>query len=170
MSLDDFALYYALVLGVGQGLGGFVSGWLVDKLGVRNHAAYAYVPAMALALAIPGWIGFAYAPTWQLSLAFLAIPVFLTIFFLAPVIAIVVNGVSASRRTLSCALLLFLVNGIGFGVGPLIAGALGDHFMAVDAGSPWQSAMLWMTPFYVLAVALFLVLGYFLKKRQEAAG
>lgn len=169
MALADYAVYYALVLGIGQGLGGFASGWLVDKLGAKNQSAYALVPAAALALSIPGWLAFIYAPTWQLSLAFLAIPTFLTIFYLAPAIAIVVNSVSPSRRTLSSALLLFLLNGIGFGLGPWIAGRMGDYFADAGAALPWREAMLWMTPFYVLAVVMHLWLAAALKARQKKA-
>jgi MFS family permease len=122
MTLDEYAVWYALVLGVGQGLGGWASGRLADRLGARNIAAYAYVPAAALALAVPFYLGFIWAPTWPLALAFLAVPSFLNIFYLAPAIAVVVNTVSPARRTMASALLLLLLNGLGFGLGPTASG------------------------------------------------
>lgn len=169
MSLDEYAVWYALVLGISQGAGGFASGWLVDKLGARNKSAYAYVPAVALTLAIPFYLGFVWAPTWPMSLAFLSGAIFLTIFFLAPAIAVVVNTVSAAQRTLSSAMLLLLLNGLGFGLGPLIAGALSDYFKAVHPDHFWQLAMYWLTPFYVISILCHLFLARQLRIRQERA-
>jgi MFS family permease len=170
MSLDEYAIWYALVLGIGQGAGGLVSGWLVDKLGTKHKSAYAYVPAAALLLAIPFYLAFVWAPTWQLSLAFLAVPIFLTIFFLAPAIAVVVNTVPASQRTLSSALMLLLINGFGFGLGPLIAGWLSDYFKPTNPDHFWQLAMYWLTPIYVVSIVFHLLLARQLRLRQERAG
>ena len=99
MSLDDYAVWYALALGISQGLGGFVSGRLVDRLGKKSKSAYAYVLAIALTIAIPFYLAFVWTPDWRLSLAFLSVAIFTSIFYLAPAIAVVVNTVSASQRT-----------------------------------------------------------------------
>src|SRR5690606_10374605 len=50
MQLGEVAIWYALVVGVGMGGGIYVSGWLIDRFGVRTKAAYAVIPAISLVL------------------------------------------------------------------------------------------------------------------------
>ena len=54
--------------------GMFISGRLIDRFAPRSKTAYAWLPAVALALAIPFFIGFVWAPGWPLALVFLAVP------------------------------------------------------------------------------------------------
>ncbi len=70
MTLNEVAIYYALLIGVGISAGMYTSGRLIDKLAPRGKQAYAIVPAVGLALAIPFFIGFVWAPTWPLALLF----------------------------------------------------------------------------------------------------
>ncbi|KAK0348110.1 hypothetical protein LTR94_038538, partial [Friedmanniomyces endolithicus] len=58
MTLNDVALWYALVVAVGMGGGIFASGWLIDRYTRRSKTAYALLPAMSLALALPFYIAF----------------------------------------------------------------------------------------------------------------
>src|SRR4029077_3165353 len=53
MTLGEVAVYYALVVGIGMSAGIFVSGWVIDRFTRRYKQAYAVVPAISLALAIP---------------------------------------------------------------------------------------------------------------------
>src|SRR6185503_1253703 len=53
MTLNEIAVYYAILIGAGIGSGMYVSGRLIDRLARRSKAAYGYLPAAALALAIP---------------------------------------------------------------------------------------------------------------------
>jgi MFS family permease len=168
MSLDEYAVWYALMFGISQGLGTWAAGWLADKFGAKHMSGYAYVPAIGLALAIPFYLAFLYAPTWRLALAFLAVPTFFNTFYLAPAIAVVINSVSPRRRTTSSALLLFLLNGLGFGFGPTLVGAWAKHYQTLHDPHPWQSALFWLTPLAVVAVILHLVLARFLRLREAS--
>ena len=98
MTLREVALYYALLVVICVSAGMYTSGRLIDRLAPRSRSAYAYLPAVALALAIPFFIGFAWAPTWPLALAFLAVPMFLNYFYLSPAVALVQEA-SAAERT-----------------------------------------------------------------------
>lgn len=126
MSLTQVAAYYSLVLGITGMIGTFAAGWLVDKLSVRDRRWFAWVPAIAFAITIPFWIGLLYAPTWQIALACIAVPALLNTCYLAPALAVVQNAVAPNRRTISGAVLLFILNIIGLGAGPVYVGRISD--------------------------------------------
>src|ERR1044072_1917 len=80
MTLNQVAVWYALVVGLGMTGGIFVSGRLVDLFCHRLKQAYALIPALGLIVACPLFVAFIHAPTWQIALAFLIAPIFLNYF------------------------------------------------------------------------------------------
>ncbi len=124
----DFILTYAIELAICMGVGTWLSGVLVDWLSKRSKIWYALVPAFALATALPFYVGFVWAPTWQMTLAFLAVPTMLNNAYLAPALALVQNSVKPAQRTMSGALLLMVLNLIGLGLGPTFIGEMSTRF------------------------------------------
>lgn len=169
MTLSEVAVYYALLVGICVSAGMYASGRLVDWLGARSKTAYAYVPAAGLALAVPLFAGFVWAPSWPLALAFLAIPTGLNYFYLSPAVTLVQEEVQPNQRVLSGALLLLVMNLIGLGLGPTYLGAASDFFRVTNPENSLQLAFYTLIPFYFLAVALFLMLAKALRKEQAAA-
>jgi sugar phosphate permease len=127
MSIAEVGAYYSLVLGITGIIGTFGSGWLVDRLSLRDRRWYSWVPAIAFALTIPALAGLLWAPTWQIALLFLAVPSLLNNMYLAPALTVVQNAVPPARRTMSGAILLFILNLVGLGGGPLYVGYISDH-------------------------------------------
>src|SRR4029079_6244104 len=84
MTLGAVAVWYALVLAVAVGAGMYTSCRMISRLAPRTKRAYAYLPAAALAVALPFFIGFVMAPGWRLALLFLEDPLFLNYFFPSP--------------------------------------------------------------------------------------
>lgn len=166
MTLREVAIYYALLVGIAVTGGIFVSGRLVDRLVPRSKRAYAYVPALALAIAIPFFIGFAWAPTWPIALGFLVAPTFLNYFYLSPAVALIQQEVRPQQRVLSGALLLLVMNLIGLGLGPTYLGAASDFFRPSHPNNSLQLAFYTLVPFYFLAVSLFLALARALGRDQ----
>ena len=126
MSLGEVAAYYSVVLGVTGVIGTFLAGWLADKLGHRDRRWYAWIPAIAFAITIPFWGLILWAPSWRLSLVFIAVPALLNSMYLAPALVVVQNAVPPARRTISGAMLLFVLNLVGLGGGPLFVGRISD--------------------------------------------
>lgn len=167
MTLEEIAIYYALLIGIGIGAGMYVSGRLIDRFASRSKSAHGWLPAAALALAIPFFAGFVWAPTWPLALAFLAVPTFLNYFYLSPAVTLVQEEVRPHERVLAGALLLLVMNLIGLGFGPTYLGAASDYFRAAHPDNSLQLAFYTLIPFYVLAVALHLWLARILKRRTR---
>lgn len=126
MSESDVATWYALVLGVTGVIGTFGAGALVDRLGKTDRRWFAWVPAIAFAISIPFFIGLIWAPTWQLSILFIAGPALLNNMYLAPALTVAQNAVVPARRTITGAILLFVLNLVGLGVGPVYVGRIAD--------------------------------------------
>lgn len=152
MTLDEIAVWYALILGVCVSAGIFLSGRLIDRFGQRSPRVYGLVPGVALAAAVPFFIGFVHAPTWPVALVFLAVPTFLNYFYLTPAVTLVQNSVSARHRTLAGAVLLLIMNLIGLGLGPTWVGGMSDWLRPTHPGNSLQLALYTLVPFYLIAI------------------
>jgi len=170
MTLKQVALYYALVVAICMGGGIFVSGRVIDRFAHRTKAAYAVIPAITLAAAVPFFLGFIWAPSWPLALLFLAGPTFLNYFYLSSAVTLVQNEVRADQRVLSGALLLLIMNLVGMGVGPTFVGEMSDAFHTAHPQHSLQLAFLCLTPFYVLAILLFIALARVLARGAAKSG
>ncbi|MFN6936338.1 MAG: spinster family MFS transporter, partial [Tsuneonella sp.] len=130
MTLSEVAVWYALVIIVGMGGGMIASGKLIDRLSVRSRKSFATAPAASLAIAAPFYLGFVWAPTWELALALLTIVMFFNYFYLSCSVTLVQEEVAPNQRVLAGALLLLVMNFIGLGLGPTWVGAASDWFAA----------------------------------------
>jgi MFS family permease len=125
-TLKDVSDYYGWVIGGTGVVGTFAAGWLADKLGQMDRRWYAWIPVIAFALSLPALAGLIWAPTWQIALAFIAVPALLNNMYLAPALAIVQNAVPPGQRTMAGAILLFILNLVGLGGGPIFLGHVSD--------------------------------------------
>ncbi|MFT6474106.1 MAG: putative MFS family arabinose efflux permease [Qipengyuania sp.] len=168
MTLEDVAVWYALVVGIGMSTGIYASGRIVDRFARRSKAAYATVPAASLVLALPFFIGFAWAPSWKIALAFLLVPMFLNSFFLSATVTFVQNEVAPERRVISGALLLLVMNFIGLGLGPTYVGMMSDFFRPAYGEHALQTAYYALAPMYLIGALLFLWLARLIKRAEAA--
>jgi len=159
MTLQEIALWYALLLGVSVSLGIFGSGWLIDRLSRRYKTAYAYLPAVGLIVAAPFFAGFVWSSDWRVALLFLSVPMALNYFYLSPAVTLVQEEVRPNQRVLAGALLLLVMNLIGLGLGPTFLGAASDFFRASHPDNSLQMAFYCLLPFYGLAIVMFLGLA-----------
>ncbi len=171
MVLGEVAVWYALVLLVGMGGGMIASGRVIDRMVRKSRAGYAVAPALSLMVAMPFYLAFVWAPGWPLALALLAVVMVFNYFYLSASVALVQEEVKPNQRVLSGALLLLIMNFIGLGLGPTWVGFASDWFQAQGDVHGLQSALYTLTPFYVVAIALFLWLARLLRRegRQPEA-
>jgi len=166
MTLEEVALWYALVVGFGMGLGMLVSGRMLDRWTRTSRTAFALAPAVSLALSLPLYIGFVWAPAWELALIFLTPVMFLNYFYLSASVALVQDEVRPNQRVLAGALLLLVMNFIGLGLGPTYVGAASDWFLARGMENSLQIALYTLCPFFIIAILIFLSLAK--RLRDEA--
>ena len=168
MTLEEAAVYYALATGIGIGTGMVISGRVIDRMTRRSRAAYGTVPALSLVFALPFYVAFVWAPTWQLALIFLTGAMMLNYFHLSASVALVQEEVRPNQRVMSGALLLLVMNFIGLGLGPTWVGAASDWFAVRGEPHPLQVALYTLTPFYGVAIVIFLRLARTLRREGAA--
>ena len=157
MSLHEIAIWWSVLNAVAGGFGTFGSGWLVDRLAHWNRAAYALVPAGAFAISVPFFLAFLQASTWQQAMLYLIVPILMGTVYLAPGIAVVQNAVAPGQRGTSSAILLFLLNLIGLGGGPLYVGLVADHFKPTHGVQALHFGLMALIPFFVVTVIAHLM-------------
>ena len=170
MTLREVAVYYALVVVIGMGGSMLVSGRVIDRFTRRSKQAYALVPAVSLAFAIPFFLAFVWTASWHLALPLLMVTSFLNYFYLSSTVALVQEEVRPDQRVMSGALLLLVMNFIGLGLGPTFVGAASDFFRASHPHNSLQMALSALAPFYLVAILLFLSLARVLRNESRAAG
>lgn len=170
MALKQIATHYALVVLIGLGGSMFVSGRVIDRFTRTSKEAYALVPAGSLALAVPFYLAFLWAPSWHLALCFLVVTLFLNYFYLSSMVTLVQEEVRSDQRVMSGALLLLVMNFIGLGLGPTYVGAASDYFHAAYPHRSLQIALYTLVPFYLVAILLFLRLARVLSRENNALG
>ncbi|HTR24529.1 MAG TPA: MFS transporter [Terriglobales bacterium] len=170
MVLKQIAVYYAIVFLIGVGGSMFVSGRLIDRFTRTSKRAYALIPSISLALAMPFYLAFVWAPSWQLALLFLVATQFLNYFYLSSMVTLVQEEVRPDQRVMSGALLLLVMNFIGLGLGPTYVGAASDFFHTAHPHSSLQIALSTLAPFYLVAILLFLRLAHVLACENNTLG
>ncbi|MDP3740484.1 MAG: MFS transporter [Hyphomonadaceae bacterium] len=170
ITLEEVAIWYALVVGIAMSAGIFVSGRMIDLFTRKSRVAYAMLPAISLACAIPFYIGFVWAPSWPLALLFLIGPTFLNYFYLSSCVTLVQQEVRPNERVMSGALLLLVMNMIGLGLGPTYVGAASDFFRASNPENSLQIALYTLLPFYLIAIACFTWLARRLRREDRSSG
>jgi predicted MFS family arabinose efflux permease len=126
MQPAEIGLWLGLITGVGGGIGAMSGGVLADRLGVRDARWSLWVPALASLVEIPFWFVFLLWPD-PIPAILGGIPGVLGgAMWLGPVFATTQSLVRPDMRALASAVLLFVINLIGLGVGPQAVGVLND--------------------------------------------
>jgi len=126
MSLAEIGVYLGLILGIAGGLGFAGGGYVADKVATQRRK---YSLWSVSAATMFGWL-FIF-PIYLLDnaywvLAAFVIPTIFSNFYLATTFAQVQGLVGLRMRAVASALLLFLLNIIGLGLGPMFTGILSD--------------------------------------------
>ncbi|MEL6781409.1 MAG: MFS transporter [Pseudomonadota bacterium] len=124
LDIQTAALLFGVILGVMAAIGVFSSGWLSDKLAQRHPNALSWLPALGMGASVPlYWVGYTLDSLW-LAMPPLMIAAMIHYFYLGPMYAVAGGVVDSRMRATSVALTLFVVNLLGYGLGPPIIGAL----------------------------------------------
>lgn len=150
MPLDRVGAVYSPLMGLAVGIGILGSGWLGDRFAVRSAAAYNLTAAVAFLLAAPLFALAVSAATWQATVALLLLPLLLGFTYLSPAIAVVHNNVPASARSTASAFLLFVLNLLAIGLGPVFVGVVSDLLAPNFGGDALRVAMFALIPFFLL--------------------
>lgn len=159
MGSTEVGLIFALIVGLGGGLGTYASGRFAD-IAARRGGVHRNLlaPAIAAVISIPFWVPFFLADNVAVAIAAAVIPISLSASFIGPCIATVQTIAPPAMRARAAAIQLFVGNLIGLGLGPLVIGVLSDLLRPVFGADSLRYAMfagvaaaVASIPFYLIA-------------------
>lgn len=163
MSTGEVGTWLAFVIGLFGGVGTFLGGYLADRLGLRDRRWYMWLPMLATGLATPFFFGVFLSPTYGMAFLYMMIPTMLTSFYLGPVFSMTQGLVPPAMRATAAAVLLFIINIIGLGLGPQFAGILSDLLRPVYEGESMRYALLFVSMFTLLGALLYWFAALYLR-------
>jgi predicted MFS family arabinose efflux permease len=126
LSLAQTGLVLGLVSGSAGFVGQIVCGRLADRLGQRDPRWYMYFPAITSIAALPFLVGFLLIPDLWLAVAISVPGAFAASSWTGPTYAMAQGLAPLQMRAVASALVVFMLNLIGMGLGPLFVGWLND--------------------------------------------
>ena len=129
------------IFGVGGAIGSFAGGFLTDHFGKKDKRWYLRLPAYAIILSIFFAAGALFVQQTSISLICLGCCASLQSMYLGPSIAVAHSLVPASMRSLTSAILFFVLNLIGLGLGPLVVGIVSDKLAPTFGNESLRWAM-----------------------------
>ena len=126
MSSGEIGTWLGLILGIPGGIGIVLGGVLADRFGSRDTRWYLWIVTVALVLSTPFSLAVFLSPTATGALLFLMLPVLLGNFYQATTFSQTQGLVPLGMRAVAAAVLLFIINIIGLGLGPQAVGIVSD--------------------------------------------
>ena len=122
--------FLGIALGITSGvmaiIGTLLGGRLADHLARKDARAYAMIPAVGALAGLPFSLAALNADSLLVAFAFLTAPGLLGSMWLGPAYGVVQSLVRPQTRATATAVVLFVANLIGLGLGPLFVGILSD--------------------------------------------
>jgi MFS family permease len=172
MSLAEAGTTLAIVTVIGGAAGTYFGGMLSDRFATQRQDSryYLWVPAVSLLIGFPLSQGVLAFNDTTIVIALLSPVVMCSAAYLAPSITATYGLVGIRERALASALLLFILNLIGLGLGPLFAGIASDQLRQafLDRGMAEAEALgegLRWSLRVIVAVNLWSAVHYFLAAR-----
>lgn len=141
MSPTEVGLMYGVVAGVGGFIGTLMGGFLADNRGEKDRRWFLWMPMLGKVIGGPLFIASMLAPNAEISLLLYFPAIALAAMFLGPTVAITHRLVPPAMRAMSSAVLFFIINMIGLGLGPTMIGLVSDWITANAEGlaqsAPW---------------------------------
>ncbi len=131
LTIQEASLLFGIILGLMAAIGVFASGWLADRLSSRYPTALSWLPAVGMGLSVPLYaFGFMSGSLWT-AMPALMIAAMIHYFYLGPMYAVSGGVVDSRMRATAVAITLFVVNLLGYGLGPLVIGVLSTFLKSV---------------------------------------
>lgn len=131
LSVAEAGGLFGAIYAMGAVIGSIAGGMLADRLAQRDRAWLAKISGCAMWVAIPLFECALGAPHLVVMIPFLLLAVIALTASSPPAYAAIHAVCGSKRRALSVALVFFVANLVGLGLGPVMAGALSDGFGAV---------------------------------------
>jgi MFS family permease len=142
MGTGEVGVWLGVIFGVGGVLGVIIGGYVATRWLSNSEKSQMRISAITVGLQVPCLFIFVMVEQKQHALIALAPVIVLFSFFMGPTYALMQRLVPDKMRATVLAVVMFLVNLIGMGVGPQIVGILSDVLAPVAGIDSLRYAML----------------------------
>lgn len=126
LSGRDAGIQFGLAAAISGAIGVTIGGVLADRLSRRDARWYAWLGAISSVAALPFALGFALAGSAPMAIALFCPFYLLNNIYVSSLWTLVQNLVSPRMRSMAAATQLAVLNIVGLGAGPLVAGYTSD--------------------------------------------
>ena len=164
MTTGELGTWLAGIMGLGGAVGVFFGGYVAERLAIKDTAWYMRLPALTGAICIPFMVATYLVDNPYTALLISIVPGVLFNVYLGNTLAMTHGLVGLRMRALASAILFFILNIIGLGMGPWATGVLSDMLASTYGVDSLRYAMLYLLPAAMAWSALhFLLAGRSLK-------
>ncbi len=146
MSTGELGTYLAVILGLCGAIGVVLGGVLADKLGKNDRRWHMWLPAITGIICLPFMIATYLADGPYMALGLSVVPGILFNVYLGNTLAMTHGLVGLRMRAVASAILFFVLNLIGLGLGPTFVGFLSDALEPTLGQESLRYAMLYVLP------------------------
>lgn len=162
-------LDYSAIIGPAAIIAVFAGGFLADWLGRKDPRAPYWLLAVSLFVSIPLGIVQLTTENYDTALAMAWPSALIGSLWISPTYAIVQALSGSKLRAIGAAFFMLCVNLIGQSLGPLVVGAMSDHFSAAYGNLGLRYALLISTSSFVAGGVAFLMAARTARADMEAA-
>lgn len=170
-SLGFLGLALGLLAGIAGAISSFIGGVIADRFSKSDLRGYVSVPAIASLLAVPIFTVAMLSPTAVMAMSILILNGLLGSLWYGPVYATGQSIVPPHMRATASAILLFIINLIGLGLGPLAVGILSDvlaNGVGLGSAEGVRWALIISTCAGFVAFALFWIARKTIREEMES--
>ncbi|MEG9862158.1 MAG: MFS transporter [Parvularculales bacterium] len=160
----------ALIIGIAGGCGTYMGGVLADKLSKRDVRWNMWLPVLAALIGVPFSVAFYLVDDTVFALILYAISAVVSLFYLGPSFAMCQAIAEPRMRAVTAALLLFILNIIGLGLGPQTVGILSDLLETGFGQDSLRYSLLIVNIFGLWAMVHFMCAARHLKDNLDRVG
>jgi MFS family permease len=141
LTAGEAAVWINVPSALAGALGALTCGWLAERLSPRYPNAIAWLPGVGMIASVPFYVlAFTTENLWLCAVG-LSIGGFAKYSYLPSQYVMGQGVVDARLRAVSTAVMLFVINLIGYGFGPLFIGALSDGLFALQVADLGASGL-----------------------------
>ena len=168
LSRDQIGLWLGLAVMLGGCSGVSGGGWLADRLGARDPAWYMRLPAIVSVAGLPFAVGFVLLEDPVLALVSFVPFYTVSNMYVGPLWSTAQTVARPEMRAMASAILLFLLNLVGLGLGPLAIGVVNDQLAALQGAQAIRTSLFFVTLVGGLAAPFFWLSSRHLRRDPSA--
>ena len=146
MSTGELGTWLAMIMGFGGAVGVFAGGVIAERLARKDVRWYMWLPALTGLICVPFMVANYMVAGAYTALIVSIIPGVLFNVYLGNTLAMTHGLVGLRMRALASAILFFILNLIGLGLGPWAIGLLSDQLAPTLGQESLRHAMLYLLP------------------------